>query len=371
MIARSVSSRPCPSWLGPLWRDRSAGGTSGEAGQRSSPRTLAPRPPTRQGRRHEGLAPTRRASASVRLHMPSTTRHPSRNPPRIALAPEGAPEWLQTAIVEGGGHMVPARQGGGADLGQPPDPAGLADALHDAPDLRWVQLPVRRGRGVRAPHRRRAPLDLWQGRLRRAGRGAGADAGRVRAAGPRHVRPRRQVGGAAGPQPPRRPGDDPRRRRDHRVAPAAAATLRLPRHRGPQPGAAHGRRRRRAGGRPLLRRAPRRRRGVPRARAHARDDRHHQRRRAVPHGAPRLVDQRRPRRPRRHGRPRGRAALGHHRRSRSRRHRTGAAPCRAIRSSGCRTASSPRTSATRPRWPSRCWRPASPPTSVASPRARS
>jgi phosphoglycerate dehydrogenase-like enzyme len=73
--------------------------------------------------------------------MPSTTGNPSRNPPRIALAPEGAPEWLQTAIIEGGGHLVPLDKAEGLIWANPRDPAGLADALHDAPDLRWIQLP--------------------------------------------------------------------------------------------------------------------------------------------------------------------------------------------------------------------------------------
>ena len=73
--------------------------------------------------------------------MPSTTSHPSRHPPRIALAPEGAPEWLETAIIAGGGHVVPPEKAEALVWASPRDPAGLADVLDRAPDLVWVQLP--------------------------------------------------------------------------------------------------------------------------------------------------------------------------------------------------------------------------------------
>ena len=73
--------------------------------------------------------------------MPSTTSYPSRHPPRIALAPEGAPEWLETAIIAGGGHVVPPEKAEALVWASPRDPAGLADVLDRAPDLVWVQLP--------------------------------------------------------------------------------------------------------------------------------------------------------------------------------------------------------------------------------------
>ena len=59
-------------------------------------------------------------------------------------------------------------------------------------------------------------VGLRQGRVRRAGRRVGADARPRRAPRAGDVRPGPVVGAAAGPQPARRPGDDPRRRRDHR-----------------------------------------------------------------------------------------------------------------------------------------------------------
>ena len=73
--------------------------------------------------------------------MPSTTSLPIRHPPRIALAPEGAPEWLETAIIAGGGHVVPPEKAEALVWASPRDPAGLADVLDRAPDLVWVQLP--------------------------------------------------------------------------------------------------------------------------------------------------------------------------------------------------------------------------------------
>ena len=73
--------------------------------------------------------------------MPSTTSLPSRHPPRIALAPEGAPEWLETAIIAGGGHVVPPEKAEALVWASPRDPAGLADVLDRAPDLVWIQLP--------------------------------------------------------------------------------------------------------------------------------------------------------------------------------------------------------------------------------------
>lgn len=62
-------------------------------------------------------------------------------PPRIALAPSSAPEWMGEAIVAGGGHLVPADQAAGLIWANPRDPVKLAELLRDAPHIEWVQLP--------------------------------------------------------------------------------------------------------------------------------------------------------------------------------------------------------------------------------------
>ncbi len=61
--------------------------------------------------------------------------------PKIALAPEPAPEWLAEAIVEGGGQLSPLAECDAIVWADPRDPAGLAAALSAAPQARWVQLP--------------------------------------------------------------------------------------------------------------------------------------------------------------------------------------------------------------------------------------
>ena len=55
-------------------------------------------------------------------------------------------------------------------------PMPSVEAIDQAPHLRWVQLPVRRDRELRRPPRRRVHVDVRQGRLRRAGRRDGVDA---------------------------------------------------------------------------------------------------------------------------------------------------------------------------------------------------
>ncbi|HEX9259454.1 MAG TPA: hypothetical protein VF855_07940, partial [Acidimicrobiales bacterium] len=67
--------------------------------------------------------------------MPSTTS------PRIALAPEGAPAWMAEAIVAGGGQVVALAEAEALVWGRPTDPSALEEALAQAPDVRWVQLP--------------------------------------------------------------------------------------------------------------------------------------------------------------------------------------------------------------------------------------
>jgi len=61
--------------------------------------------------------------------------------PRIALAPSSAPEWMEEAIVAGGGHLVPPEEAVGLVWANPRDPVKLAQLLREAPGLEWVQLP--------------------------------------------------------------------------------------------------------------------------------------------------------------------------------------------------------------------------------------
>src|SRR5829696_4499528 len=62
-------------------------------------------------------------------------------PPRIAVAPEGAPRWMIDAVVAGGGHVVPVDQADGLVWGASRDPSGLERIMAEADHLRWVQLP--------------------------------------------------------------------------------------------------------------------------------------------------------------------------------------------------------------------------------------
>ena len=62
-------------------------------------------------------------------------------PPRIAVAPEGAPAWVAGAVAAGGGEVVgPADAEALVWLGGP-DAAAFTSALDASPDARWVQLP--------------------------------------------------------------------------------------------------------------------------------------------------------------------------------------------------------------------------------------
>ncbi|HEX4980222.1 MAG TPA: D-isomer specific 2-hydroxyacid dehydrogenase family protein [Ilumatobacteraceae bacterium] len=61
--------------------------------------------------------------------------------PRIALAPDTAPDWLAEAIAEGGGHLVPLAEADGIIWADPRDPAALEAALPVASNASWVQLP--------------------------------------------------------------------------------------------------------------------------------------------------------------------------------------------------------------------------------------
>ena len=61
--------------------------------------------------------------------------------PKIALAPAPGPEWLATAIVEGGGHLVGLDECEAIIWADASDPDGLVAALAQAPGASWVQLP--------------------------------------------------------------------------------------------------------------------------------------------------------------------------------------------------------------------------------------
>lgn len=61
--------------------------------------------------------------------------------PRIALAPDGAPDWMAEAVRDGGGHVVDLDEAEGIVWADPRNPDALGTALEAAPDARWVQLP--------------------------------------------------------------------------------------------------------------------------------------------------------------------------------------------------------------------------------------
>ena len=77
--------------------------------------------------------------------MPSTTALRSGpdgdGPPRIALAPDGAPAWMAEAVTAGGGHVVPVTEAEGLVWAAPRDPEALRVLLAEHPHLDWVQLP--------------------------------------------------------------------------------------------------------------------------------------------------------------------------------------------------------------------------------------
>jgi phosphoglycerate dehydrogenase-like enzyme len=62
-------------------------------------------------------------------------------PPRIALAPEGSPSWIATAITAGGGHIVPLGEAEGLVWAAPRDPNALERIVDEHENLQWIQLP--------------------------------------------------------------------------------------------------------------------------------------------------------------------------------------------------------------------------------------
>lgn len=66
---------------------------------------------------------------------------PKPEAPRIALAPEGAPDWMAEAVNDGGGHLVSLAEAEGIVWADPRNPDALVHVLAAAPQARWIQLP--------------------------------------------------------------------------------------------------------------------------------------------------------------------------------------------------------------------------------------
>ena len=61
---------------------------------------------------------------------------------RIAVGPDGTPEWMVRAVLDGGGRVVPAAEADAVLWTDPDDAAGLAAVLGEhGHHVRWVQLP--------------------------------------------------------------------------------------------------------------------------------------------------------------------------------------------------------------------------------------
>jgi phosphoglycerate dehydrogenase-like enzyme len=59
----------------------------------------------------------------------------------IAVEPGGTRRWLEGAVEQGGGEVVPPADAGALVWGHHADPDGLGQLLDDNPHLAWVQLP--------------------------------------------------------------------------------------------------------------------------------------------------------------------------------------------------------------------------------------
>lgn len=73
--------------------------------------------------------------ATVSVHMTN------REAPRIALGPAGSPAWLEEAIRAGGGEVVEIADCEAIVWADARNPVALGEAMDEAPNLRWVQLP--------------------------------------------------------------------------------------------------------------------------------------------------------------------------------------------------------------------------------------
>ncbi len=65
----------------------------------------------------------------------------NRDAPAVALGPVGSPAWLEDAIRDGGGHVVELAECEAIVWSDARHAGGLAEAIDQAPQLRWVQLP--------------------------------------------------------------------------------------------------------------------------------------------------------------------------------------------------------------------------------------
>ena len=65
---------------------------------------------------------------------------PSQRPPRVAVAPSDAPDWIAEAVTAGGGHVVEASEAEAIVWTDPADAAGLEKILDEHPAIGWVQL---------------------------------------------------------------------------------------------------------------------------------------------------------------------------------------------------------------------------------------
>ena len=62
-------------------------------------------------------------------------------PPRIAVGPDSAPDWLREAVRSGGGEVVPMDRADALVWGDSADVEGLCGVLDGLPKIGWVQLP--------------------------------------------------------------------------------------------------------------------------------------------------------------------------------------------------------------------------------------
>jgi hypothetical protein len=215
-------------------------GRRGPRGPSDPPRPLSKTPigPSCTGRLVVGGGGDASVVATGRRRGPeAAVSRPASDRPGAPSSPAAAPDDVLVAPASPRSQAV--EEGGGV-------PSDVADA--DA--LVWTdaRTPVSCARcststpgpvgaaavgGHRAVRRRPRPrpaLDLRQGGLRRARRRARPRAGAGRAASPRRLRPGDHVVRTGRTQPARRPGDHPRRWRDHPFARPPARPVRGPPH---------------------------------------------------------------------------------------------------------------------------------------------
>ena len=65
----------------------------------------------------------------------------SQPPARVAVLPASAPSWMAEAVVAGGGQVVDLEDAEALVWADASAADGLEQVLHDAPRLRWIQLP--------------------------------------------------------------------------------------------------------------------------------------------------------------------------------------------------------------------------------------